>query len=102
MSPARIITFRTTPETAEELDSLAQAMERDRSYLLNEAVRSYLARQRRFKEMVEEGLRASERGDLIDDQQVEAKIDSWLRDAKSREKATDKKPAEARKARARA
>ncbi|MGH9599617.1 MAG: CopG family ribbon-helix-helix protein, partial [Terracidiphilus sp.] len=79
-------------EKVSELDLLAQAMDRDRSYLLKEAVESYLSRQRRFVEMVEEGLRASRKGALIDDEEVGARIDSWIRKA----------PAEKKKARARA
>lgn len=102
MAPARIVTFRAASETVDELDSLAQAMDRDRTYLLNEAVQSYLARERRFRAMVEEGLHASERGDLVDDEQVDAKIDSWLHDARTRERSSTRKSSQGRKVRARA
>ena len=52
-------------------------MDRDRSYLLNEAVETYLAEQQRFVAMVEEGLRAAERGELIDHEEVGRMIDTW-------------------------
>ena len=36
------ISFRLDAEKVSDLDTLAKALDRDRSYLLNEAVRSYL------------------------------------------------------------
>ena len=54
-------------------------MDRDRSYLLNEAVEAYLSEQRRFAAMVEEGLEASRRGELMDDEEVGRMIESWNR-----------------------
>jgi len=80
MSTPRIISFRIAPEKVAELDSIAKSMDRDRSYLLNEAVETYLGEQRRFAAMVEEGLEASRRGELIDDEDVERMIDSWVQD----------------------
>ena len=38
-----------------EFDLVANALDRDRSYLLNEAVETYFGEQRRFAAMVEEG-----------------------------------------------
>jgi predicted transcriptional regulator len=59
-------------------------MDRDRSYLLNEAVASYLSEQQRFVAMVKEGLRAAENGELIDDEEVGRLVDSW--EAEERDK----------------
>lgn len=67
-----------SPEKVAELDSIAKAMDRDRSYLLNEAVETYLSEQRRFVAMVEEGLEASRKGELVDDDDVGNLIDSWI------------------------
>jgi predicted transcriptional regulator len=78
MSSPRIISFRIAPEKVDELDLIAKAMDRDRSYLLNEAVESYLNEQRRFAAMVEEGREASRRGELIDHEEVGARIDTWV------------------------
>jgi predicted transcriptional regulator len=55
-------------------------MDRDRSYLLNEAVESYLNEQRRIVAMVEAGLEASRKGELIDDEDVGMMIESWIRE----------------------
>ena len=83
MSAPRTISFRIAPEKVAELDRIAKAMDRDRSYLLNEAVESYLREQRRFAAMVEEGMEASRQGELIDDEEVGALIDSWVREKAS-------------------
>ncbi len=79
MSIPRTISFRISPEKVAQLDLIAKAMDRDRSYLLNEAVESYLSEQRRFAAMVEEGLEASRKGELIDDEDVGQMIESWNR-----------------------
>jgi predicted transcriptional regulator len=86
MSSPRTISFRIAADKVAELDSIAKAMDRDRSYLLNEAVANYLSEQQRFVAMVKEGLRASENGELIDDDELGAMIDSWEMEAKVKEK----------------
>jgi predicted transcriptional regulator len=79
MSAPRIISFRIAPDWVAELDSIAAALDRDRSYLLNEAVESYLDQQRRFVAMVNEGLRASRHGQTIDDEDLGDLIGSWVK-----------------------
>jgi predicted transcriptional regulator len=96
MTSPRTISFRIAPEKVAELDLIAKAMDRDRSYLLNEAIESYLSEQRRFRALVEEGLEASRKGELIDDEDMGAMIDSWVEDE------ARFKGAEPRKVRARA
>src|ERR1035437_7451346 len=89
MSTPRTISFRITPEKVAQLDQIAKAMDRDRSYLLNEAVQTYLSEQQRYIAMVEEGLEASRKGELIDDEEVGRMIESWkqsgLREQKSKQ-----------------
>jgi predicted transcriptional regulator len=77
MPTPRTISFRIDSEKVAQLDLIAKAMDRDRSYLLNEAVEGYLSEQRRFAAMVEEGLEASRKGELIDDEEVGRMIESW-------------------------
>ena len=79
MSTPRTISFRIAPEKVAQLDLIAKAMDRDRSYLLNEAVLTYLSEQQRYIAMVEEGLEASRKGELIDDEEVGRMIESWNR-----------------------
>src|ERR1700689_1463069 len=83
MSNPRTISFRIASEKVAQLDSIAKAMDRDRSYLLNEAVETYLSEQQRFAAMVEEGLEASRKGELIDDEDVGRMIDSWVKEKAS-------------------
>ncbi len=82
MSSPRIISFRIAPEKVDELDMIAKAMDRDRSYLLNEAVESYLSEQRRFAALVEEGLEDMRKGRFFTDEQVERMIDDRVRQGK--------------------
>jgi len=94
MNTPRTISFRIAPEKVAQLDLLAKAIDRDRSYLLNQAVEGYINEQRRFAALVKEGLEASRKGELIDDEEVGRMIDSWVT-----EKVTEKK-LERRKVRA--
>ncbi len=86
MNTPRTISFRIAAEKVAELDSIAKAMDRDRSYLLNEAVESYLNEQQRFAAMVREGIKAAENGELIDDEDVGALVDSWEIEKRVKEK----------------
>ena len=80
MTSPRTISFRIDPEKVAKVDKIAKSMDRDRSYLLNEAVENYLSEQQRFIAMVEEGLEASRKGELIDDEDVRLLVDSWERE----------------------
>jgi predicted transcriptional regulator len=84
MTTPRIVTFRIDPEKVAELDMLAKAMDRDRSYLLNEAVESYLGEQRRFAAMVEEGLEDIRNGRTFSQEEVERMADEWSLAAQSK------------------
>jgi predicted transcriptional regulator len=75
--PVRTISFRIAEEKVAALDTIAKAMDRDRSYVLNEVVESYLHEQRRFAALVQQGLQASEQGRLIEDEDVLRLMDSW-------------------------
>jgi predicted transcriptional regulator len=77
MSVPRIISFRIAPEKVEELDRIAKAMDRDRSYLLNEAVENYLDEQRRFAAMVEEGRKNLGSGQTLTGEEVERMVGEW-------------------------
>jgi predicted transcriptional regulator len=94
MSTPRTISFRIAPEKVAQLDQIAKAMDRDRSYLLNEAVENYLSEQQRFAAMIEEGLEASRKGELIDDEEVGRMIESWNR-SEVREQETEQQKARA-------
>ena len=86
MSSPRTVSFRIAPEKVAELDLIAKALDRDRSYLLNEAVESYLSEQQRFAAMVEEGLEDMRSGRYFTDEEVEHMVDEWARKAQSKSK----------------
>jgi predicted transcriptional regulator len=77
MSSPRIISFRIAPEKVAELDGIAKALDRDRSYLLNEAVETYLSEQRRFAAMVGEGREDIRNGRTLSHEEVERMVDEW-------------------------
>ena len=66
------LTFRTNRKKVKALDRLAQALDRDRSYLLNEAVDQYLSVHEYHLRQVREGLAQARAGKLIDYEQVKA------------------------------
>ena len=88
MSTPRTISFRIAPEKVAQLDLIAKAMDRDRSYLLNEAVETYLSEQRRFAAMVEEGREDMRSGRYFTDEEVVRMIGNWER--KAQDQAQDK------------
>jgi predicted transcriptional regulator len=62
MSEARAVSFRIDTEMLAALNSLAAAAQRDRSFLLNEAVKSYIELQTYHDEIVRAGIRAATEG----------------------------------------
>ena len=71
------VTVRMDAEKRAALDALARAMDRDRSYLINEAVDAYLAVHRWQVAHIEEGLRQAEAGAFATDEEVEAAFARW-------------------------
>jgi predicted transcriptional regulator len=86
MSSPRTISFRIEPDRVAELDAIAKSLDRDRSYLLNEAVESYLDQQRRFVALVNDGLRASKSGKSMADENLDDLIGSWVKAKPSKKK----------------
>jgi len=79
MSAPRTISFRIAADKVAELDSIAKAMDRDRSYLLNEAVANYLSEQQRFVAMVKEGREDIHAGRTTSHEEVVRMVDEWER-----------------------
>lgn len=82
MSSPRTISFRIAPEKVAELDRIAKALDRDRSYLLNEAVEVYLSEQKRFRAMVDEGRENIRDGKFLTHEEVEGMVDKWERESR--------------------
>lgn len=66
------LTFRANRKKVKALDRLAQALDRDRSYVLNEAVDQYLSVHEYHLRQIREGLAQARAGNLIDYEQVKA------------------------------
>ena len=64
-------------ENRKEIDKLAARVDRDRSYLINEAVGNYLARARWEEEHIKESLRQARAGQFATDAQVEAAYEAF-------------------------
>jgi len=61
-------------EAVETLDALAETMDRDRTYLLNEAVERYLELNEYHIKLIDKGLRAAEAGDFVPDAEMKRLI----------------------------
>ena len=64
------LSFRIDSDKASALDALAAALERDRSYLLNEAVTAYLDVHQWHIEQIKAGVRQADAGKLVDHAEV--------------------------------
>jgi predicted transcriptional regulator len=74
----KTVSFRTDTKKVKALDALASMQDRDRSYLLNQAVDNYLDLQQYHIELIEKGIQQADNGELVDHSDVE-KIVAKLR-----------------------
>ena len=75
----RTISFRLESDQVSALDALANAMDRDRSYLLSEAVQAFLQTQQWHLEQIEAGLAEADAGQVVDHRRVKALASKWRR-----------------------
>lgn len=80
MSTQRTISFRIASEKVDQLDALAESMDRDRSYLLNEVIDGYLAYQRDCMAKIEKGLEDIRQGRVLDHEVVMQRMDTLMRE----------------------
>ena len=73
----KTITFRAPEDKVTALDSLAEITQRDRSFILNEAVDQYLSLNGYHRELIEEGIRQIKAGKVIDHEQVKRNVAKW-------------------------
>jgi predicted transcriptional regulator len=71
------ITFRTAQQKREALDRIAKNMDRDRSYILNEAIDYYLELHDWQLRQLEQGLAAADAGDFLTEAEIQAAIAKW-------------------------
>jgi predicted transcriptional regulator len=70
MSELKTISFRMPAQTVETLDALAETLDRDRTYLLNEAVERYLELNEYHIKLIEKGQRAAQAGEFVPDAEM--------------------------------
>ena len=73
------ISFRLDSRKVAALDALSGYMDRDRSYLLNEAVRSYLELQQWQLDEIRAGLADADAGRVVDQRKMRATAARWRR-----------------------
>ncbi|MDO8519929.1 MAG: ribbon-helix-helix protein, CopG family [Deltaproteobacteria bacterium] len=69
MSQANI-SFRAEKNKVASLDKIAQALDRDRSYVLNEAISAYLEIYRWQTEHIREGVKQADHGEFASEEEV--------------------------------
>ena len=74
MNQSKTISFRTEAEKIRVLDGLASLQDRDRTYLLNEALDHYLELHRSHTAEIVEGVRQADAGQLMDHADLKRKI----------------------------
>jgi predicted transcriptional regulator len=74
MKAVKTVTFRIDCEKVEKLDSYAAQDERDRSFLVNEAISRYLEARDFQVARIEEGIHQADAGELIDHDHVMARL----------------------------
>ena len=73
------ISFRLDSDKVDALDVLAKALDRDRTYLLNEAVEAYLDVQQWQLEHIKVSIKQADAGRLIDHAEVRKMASNWRR-----------------------
>ncbi len=71
------VSFRIDKTRKAELDAIAHAMERDRSYVLNRAVEDFIEINNWQIERIKEGIAAADAGDFASDEEVAAAHAKW-------------------------
>jgi len=71
--PLKATSVRLDDETLTRVGQIAEAMDRPRAWLMAEAIKQYVAREEWFIREVEKGVKAANKGRLIDHADVRAK-----------------------------
>jgi predicted transcriptional regulator len=76
---AKSVTFRLDDDKLQFLDRLAKSMDRDRSYLINQAVDGYLEVRRWHIEEIKNAVAEADAGNFASPEEVQAAFDSFKR-----------------------
>ena len=81
MAESKVVTLRLDPKLSRQLDKLAEASERSRSFLIAEAVREYVALNQWQIEETKKAIEEADRGDFATDREVQQTFKKWKRRA---------------------
>ena len=76
--PLKATSVRLDDETLIRVGQIAEAMDRSRAWLMAEAIKQYVDREEWFIREVEKGVKAADKGRLIDHADVKAKWEAKL------------------------
>ena len=71
------VTFRINAEKRKALDALAVSLDRDRSYILNEAIATYLDIHQWQLDHIKAGVRQANAGHFANDKDVATAFSKW-------------------------
>jgi predicted transcriptional regulator len=72
--PREIMTVRVDPRTRQALDGIATALDRDRTYVVNQALESYIGVHQWHIDHIQQGLREAKAGKFASEAQVKRMI----------------------------
>jgi predicted transcriptional regulator len=72
-----MVTLRLDPFKKKALDAIASGLDRDRTYVLNQAIEAYLETHQWQLGHIKEGLRQAQRKQFASDAQVRAAFAKW-------------------------
>lgn len=81
MPQSKLLTLRLDPKLAKQLDKLADATERSRSYLISEAIREYVSINEWQIEEIRNAVTEADRGDFASEEEVQRTVSKWKRRA---------------------
>jgi predicted transcriptional regulator len=71
------VSVRLQPELNNQVAALASAMDRPKSWVIEQAIENYVALQAWQLAAIDEGLRAADEGRVVGHEEVEAWVRSW-------------------------
>ena len=82
MAESTVLTLRLKRDLRKQLDRLAKATERSRSFLAAEAIRGYVALNQWQIEETHRALKEADRGEFASEEQVRRTVRKWTRRAR--------------------
>lgn len=82
MAESQLLTLRLEPKLKKQLDRLAEATQRSRSFLAAEAIREYIALNEWQIKEIQRAIGEADRGEFASDDQVRRTMKKWTRRAR--------------------